>query len=72
MAFMDLHKMYTLEDYRADVTRYIDDAAPKSRELIIITLHLVSLNYGPEAVNEIVQDFDLNRRFRIPLTKIRK
>ncbi len=70
MKYPHLVDMLTIEDYRDDVTRFIKENNERTYKRILITLHLVEKEFGKLLTNQIILDFDLTRKFRIPLKPV--
>jgi len=61
-----LRKMLTVEDYSEDVARYIREQGDFTHNLISLTLRQVEREFGIPIANQIVDDFDLTKKFGIP------
>lgn len=55
----------SLDDYRADLARYVAQAGPYSHNLVSITLRQIDREYGAVAAKQAIKDFDLGKQFGI-------
>ncbi len=70
MKRQDLTDTMWIEDYRMDVARFIKENNERTNQRILITLRLVEKEFGKLLANQIIVDFDLTRKFRIPLKPV--
>ncbi len=70
MKRFDLGSTMWIEDYRMDVGRFIKENNERTYQRILITLRLVEKEFGKLLANQIINDFDLTRKFRIPLKPV--
>lgn len=56
---------WTFEDYKEDLAAYLRQEGPYTENLVSLTLRQIERQFGTEAANRLIDEFDLTRRLQI-------
>lgn len=56
---------WTLEDYKEDLASYLRHAGPDTEALVSITLRQIERQFGTEAANRLIDEFNLTKGLQI-------
>lgn len=55
----------TLDDYLADIKRYVQENTPYAHNLISLTLRQIDRECGSEHAQKAIKDFELRKKYGI-------
>lgn len=71
MSFLSRYDFWTLEDYKEDLASYLRQNNSHTENLVSLTLMQIERQFGTEAANRVIDEFNLTQRLKIHKKRVR-